>query len=85
MGAGQAAAILQRRATDEERGKLIPVNRGPDGDVFMHVNNAAGVRKWSIEDRQPEYAEARRMSLAQVKAVTVGDLLAHLRPGASPA
>ncbi len=48
--------------------KLIPVKRGADGEVFMHVNNAAGVRKWSIEDREPAYAEARRMSLAQVKA-----------------
>jgi len=48
--------------------KLIPVKCGADGEVFMHVNNAAGVRKWSIEDREPAYAEARRMSLAQVKA-----------------
>jgi len=48
--------------------KLIPVKRGTDGEVFMHVNNAAGVRKWSIEDREPAFAEARRMSLSQVKA-----------------
>ena len=48
--------------------KLIPVNRETDGKVFMRVNNAAGIRKWSIEDRKPAFAEARRMSLAQVKA-----------------
>jgi hypothetical protein len=48
--------------------KLIPVKRGADGEVFLRVNNAAGVRKWSIEDREPAYAERRRMSLAQVKA-----------------
>jgi hypothetical protein len=48
--------------------KLIPVQRGADGKVSMRVNNAAGVRKWSIEDREPTYAKARRMSLAQVKA-----------------
>ena len=48
--------------------KLIPVKRGADGEIFMHVNNAAGVRKWSIEDRDPAHAETRRMSLAQVKA-----------------
>ena len=48
--------------------KLIPVKRGADGEVFMRVNHAAGVRKWSIEDREPAYAEGRRMSLAQVKA-----------------
>ncbi|MFQ5809512.1 MAG: hypothetical protein ACE5JM_07830, partial [Armatimonadota bacterium] len=48
--------------------KLMPVNRGADGEVLLHVNNAAGVRKWSVEDREPAYAEERRMSLAQVKA-----------------
>jgi hypothetical protein len=48
--------------------KLIPVNRGTDGEVLLRVNNAAGARKWSIEDREPAYAEQRRMSLAQVKA-----------------
>ncbi len=48
--------------------KLLPVKRGAKGEVFLHVNNAAGVRKWSIEDREPAYGEARRMSLAQVKA-----------------
>lgn len=48
--------------------KLVPVKREADGEVFMHVNNAAGVRKWSIEDREPAFAEERRMSLAQVKA-----------------
>ena len=47
---------------------MIPVKCGDDGKVFMHVNNAAGVRRWSVEDREPDYAEARRMSLAQVKA-----------------
>jgi len=48
--------------------KMILVNRGTDGMVFVRVNNAAGARKWSIEDREPAYAEARRMSRAQVKA-----------------
>ncbi|MHC4401735.1 MAG: hypothetical protein ACYTG0_18850 [Planctomycetota bacterium] len=48
--------------------KLIPVKRGADGEVFLRVNHAAGARKWSVEDREPAYAEARRMSLAQVKA-----------------
>ena len=48
--------------------KLVPVKRGAGGEILMHVNNAAGVRKWSIEDRNPDYAETRRMSLAQVKA-----------------
>lgn len=48
--------------------KLIPVKRGINGEIFMQVNHAAGVRKWSIEDREPAYAETRRMSLAQVKA-----------------
>lgn len=48
--------------------KLIPLKRGPDGEIFIRVTNAAGTRKWSIEDRDPAYAETRRMSLAQVKA-----------------
>ncbi|MBL7222962.1 MAG: hypothetical protein ISS72_03830 [Candidatus Brocadiae bacterium] len=48
--------------------KLIPVKRGAGREVYLRVNNAAGQRKWSIEDRGPAYAEQRRMSLAQVKA-----------------
>ena len=48
--------------------KLVPVKRGADGEIFLHVNNAAGVRKWTIEEREPAYAEERRMSRAQVKA-----------------
>ena len=48
--------------------KKVPIKRGADGEVFLHVNNASGVRTWSIEDREPAYAEERRMSLAQVKA-----------------
>jgi len=48
--------------------KLVPLKRGAGGEVFLHVNHAAGVRKWTIEDRAPAFAEERRMSLAQVKA-----------------
>ncbi len=48
--------------------KLVPVKHSPAGEVSLHVNHAAGVRKWSIEDRDPAHAEERRMSLSQVKA-----------------
>jgi len=48
--------------------KLLPLMKGAEGEVYLRVNNAAGVRKWSVEDREPAYAEQRRMSLAQVKA-----------------
>ena len=48
--------------------KLVPVKRGAKGEVFLQVNHAAGLRKWTIEDREPAHAEERRMSLSQVKA-----------------
>lgn len=48
--------------------KLLPLMKGAGGVVFLRVDNAAGRRTWSIEDREPAYAEERRMSLAQVKA-----------------
>ncbi|MBL7223884.1 MAG: hypothetical protein ISS72_08525, partial [Candidatus Brocadiae bacterium] len=48
--------------------KLVPVKRGAGREIHLRVNNAAGLRKWTIEDREPAYAEQRRMSLAQVKA-----------------
>ncbi|MCL4207386.1 MAG: hypothetical protein KJ000_33300 [Pirellulaceae bacterium] len=48
--------------------KLAPVVKTDDGQIALRVNHAAGARKWSIEEREPEYAERRRMSLAQVKA-----------------
>jgi hypothetical protein len=48
--------------------KLVPVVKAADGQISMRVNHAAGVRKWSVEQRDPAYAEQRRMSLSQVKA-----------------
>jgi len=48
--------------------KLLPVRKGSNGEIFLRINNAAGIRKWSVEDREQAYAEARRMSRAQVKA-----------------
>ena len=64
----EPAAAGTMRSWSAWQHKLIPVKRGADGKVYLHVNNAAGRRKWSIEDREPTYAEERRMSLAQVKA-----------------
>jgi hypothetical protein len=48
--------------------KLVPVVKDQDGRIALRVNHAWGVRKWSIEQREPAYAEQRRMSLSQVKA-----------------
>jgi hypothetical protein len=48
--------------------KLIPIVKTADGQIGLRVNHAAGVRKWSVEQRDPAYAEQRRMSRSQVKA-----------------
>ena len=48
--------------------KLVPVVKTADGQIHLRVNHAAGVRKWSVEERDPADAEQRRMSLSQVKA-----------------
>ena len=48
--------------------KLAPLMKTKNGEAFLRVNNAAGRRVWSVEDREPAYAEERRMSRAQVKA-----------------
>ncbi|NQU09686.1 hypothetical protein HQ590_02760, partial [bacterium] len=48
--------------------KLMPLMKGADAEILLRITNAAGTRRWSIEDRGPAYAETRRMSLAQVKA-----------------
>ncbi|TVS20757.1 MAG: hypothetical protein EA424_02365, partial [Planctomycetaceae bacterium] len=48
--------------------KLVPVIKTDEGQIGLRVNHAAGRRKWSVEQRDPAYAEQRRMSRAQVKA-----------------
>jgi hypothetical protein len=49
--------------------KLVPVIKTDDGQIALRVNHAAGMRKWSVEQRDPAYAEQRRMSLSQANGM----------------